>query len=114
MATSLTVQGPSVNFVFGAVKCGILLTDGLSRNLAQRSMSLIRNERVKLTATWLNTLAAATIVTGVLAPTVALVFGFSTSGTVSAGLFAGATAVWLLIGGGLHMAARHLLGRLQE
>jgi hypothetical protein len=31
-------------------------------------MPLIENERVKLTATWLNTLAAATIVTGVLAP----------------------------------------------
>jgi len=46
-------------------------------------MPLIRNERVKLTATWLNTLAAATIVTGVLAPIAAFVFGLPASGAVS-------------------------------
>jgi len=46
-------------------------------------MPLIQNERVKLTATWLNTLAAATIVTGVLAPIAAFVFGLPASGAIS-------------------------------
>ena len=38
-------------------------------------MSLIHNERTKLTAAWLNTLGAASIVAGVLAPIAAAGFG---------------------------------------
>jgi len=37
-------------------------------------MTLIHNERTKLTAVWLNTLAAATVVAGVIAPIAAVVF----------------------------------------
>ena len=47
-------------------------------------MSLVHNERIKLTATCVNTLAAATIATGVVAPMVAVVFGLPTAGAVSA------------------------------
>jgi hypothetical protein len=42
-------------------------------------MTLIHNEGTKLTASWFNTPAAATIVTGVIAP----VFGVPTSATIS-------------------------------
>ena len=38
-------------------------------------MSLIRNERTKYLATLLNTVAAATVVAGVVAPLVALSYG---------------------------------------
>jgi hypothetical protein len=38
-------------------------------------MSMIRNERLKLTANYLNTVAAAIMVTGVVAPLVALSYG---------------------------------------
>jgi hypothetical protein len=77
-------------------------------------MSVVHNERTKLTATWLNALAAATVVTGVIAPLVAVVFGVSTSGKVSPITFVLATLVWLLLGVILHMLARRILGRLRE
>jgi hypothetical protein len=38
-------------------------------------MSVIHNERVKLTATWLNTLASATATAGVLAPLASIIYG---------------------------------------
>jgi hypothetical protein len=38
-------------------------------------MSVIHNERVKLTATWLNTLTSATATVGVLAPLASIVYG---------------------------------------
>lgn len=38
-------------------------------------MSLVSNERVKLTATWLNTLASATATVGVLAPAASILYG---------------------------------------
>lgn len=77
-------------------------------------MSLIHNERTKLTATSLNTVAAATGVTGVIAPLVAVFLGLPTSGTVSAIAFALATIVWFLFALVLHLLAWYVLGRLQE
>jgi hypothetical protein len=77
-------------------------------------MPLIQNERVKLTATWLNTLAAATIVTGVLAPIAAFVFGLPASGALSVRTFLFAAVAWLLLGMILHWVARYVLGSLQE
>jgi len=77
-------------------------------------MSLIRNERVKLTATWLNTIAAATVVTGVIAPAVAFVFGFPGSGMMSSAVYSAAATAWFLLGIGLHVLARYVLGLLRE
>jgi dipeptide/tripeptide permease len=77
-------------------------------------MPLIQNERIKLTATWLNTLSAATIVTGVIAPLAAIVFGLPASGTLSMATFLFAAVAWLLWGLILHLAARYGLRRLQE
>jgi hypothetical protein len=50
-------------------------------------VSLIHNERIKLTATCLNTLAATTVATGVIAPLVAFVLGFPAVGTISGELY---------------------------
>jgi hypothetical protein len=76
-------------------------------------VSLIANERIKLTAGWLNTLSATTIATGVVAPLVALVFGFPTSATVSIAGFALVCGTWLFLGVALHFLARRVLQRLQ-
>jgi|HubBroStandDraft_4_1064222.scaffolds.fasta_scaffold726110_2 hypothetical protein len=77
-------------------------------------MPLIQNERVKLTATWLNTLAAAAIVTGVLAPIAAIIFGLPASGTLSAKSLLFVMLAWLLFGITLHWVARYVIGRLRE
>ena len=77
-------------------------------------MPLIHNERVKLTATWVNTIAAATIVAGVIAPIAAIVFGLPASGALSTASFELATLAWLFLGAILHLIARYLLGSLQE
>lgn len=52
-------------------------------------MSLIENERTKLLATALNNVGVATIITGVVAPTVATLYGAPA---------AGAGQWWVLIG----------------
>ena len=87
---------------------------GAARMVDSLSMPLIHNERVRLTATWVNTVAAATIVTGVIAPIAAIVFGLSMSGTLSKTSFLLATLAWLLLGAILHLTARYILGSLQE
>jgi hypothetical protein len=75
---------------------------------------LINNERIKLTATWLNTIAATTIATGVVAPVVAVVFRFTAGGNVSGGRFVLACAAWFRGGIALHFFARRTLRRLQQ
>ena len=77
-------------------------------------MNLIHNERIKLTAVWLNTLAAATLATGVIAPIAAIVFGLPTSATLSRVGLALAMWGWFSLGFGLHWLARYILGRLRE
>jgi dipeptide/tripeptide permease len=77
-------------------------------------MSLIHNERTKLSATWLNTLAAATVATGVIAPIAAVVFGLPTTVGISLLYFVLAALLWLILGIVLHLGARYILGRLQE
>ncbi|GEO80624.1 hypothetical protein [Pararhodospirillum oryzae] len=74
-------------------------------------MSLIQNERTKLLATALNNIGVAIIVTGVVAPAVATLYGGTLPGAghwwfvVAAG--------WLLAGIGLHILAHINLGRLK-
>lgn len=74
---------------------------------------LIRNERTKLTASWLSSIAAGVIVTGVVAPAVAVLYGVS--GATQAGNFAIAfgSLVWLSAGTALHFLARATLRRLE-
>lgn len=74
-------------------------------------MSLIENERTKLLATALNNVGVATIITGVVAPTAAVLYGATPAGkdfwwfVVAVG--------WLVAGIGLHVLAQVNLGRLK-
>ena len=81
---------------------------------ARPDMNLVLNERIKLTATWINTLAAATVATGVIAPIAAVAFGLPTTGTVSVLSFVLATLLWLLLGIARHLWARRILRSLTE
>lgn len=74
--------------------------------------NLIHNERIKLTATWLNTISGGLMGAGVFAPLAAVVLGTAPNAiplgaalVVSSGCFLG--------GIGLHMAGRKLLGQLR-
>lgn len=75
-------------------------------------MSLIHNERTKLTAAWLNTLAGAAAAGGVIAPLAAVFYGVANAPVGVRALLAG-VAIWLLVGIGLHIAARHVLRNLK-
>lgn len=74
-------------------------------------MSLVGNERTKLTANLLNTVAAAFLVTGGVAPLVAL--SYDLPGPRSGWLSLAFTAVWILVGVGIHLMARRLLKGLK-
>lgn len=76
-------------------------------------MSLIHNERTKLTATWLNTQATALIAAGTFAPAAAVVYGLSQPGVGAIYIASLMLACWVL-GWCLHLAARAFLGRLHE
>ena len=76
-------------------------------------MSLIENERLKLTATGLNTLASGSIVIGVITPTAVAIYG--TPGTQAPGWAIGLAGLgFLCIGVALHMLARLVLEGLRE
>lgn len=72
-------------------------------------MTLIHNERTKLTATWLNSIAAAAVAVGAIAPSIT-----AAAGTISPLLAAGLAMFWLFVGAGLHFSARAILGRLKD
>ena len=73
-------------------------------------MSLIRNERTKLTASWLNSISAASIAVGGFAQLAPLVSGTAVATWLVALLGCG----WIVLGFVLHWLARHVLGRLEE
>lgn len=75
-------------------------------------MSLVENERTKLTANWFNTIAAASITTGFIAPIVAFSLGVYIQ--VSAWSVVGLSAFWLVLGSAVHWFARRLLRRLER
>ena len=77
-------------------------------------MSLIHNERTKLSAPALNSIALASIAAGFITPLAAISFdvpGSAARGVMTTTLFA---LAWLVTGGVLHLAARYLLGMLRE
>lgn len=75
-------------------------------------MSLIRNERLKLTATFLNGVAVATIAAGAIAPLAALSYGIPGAAAGPTVAFVGLG--WLVGGIALHLVGRWLLRRLRE
>ncbi len=76
-------------------------------------MSLIHNERTKLTATWLNTLATALLAAGAIAPVAALLYGIA---DVRTGRLTALGVVTVCVAGGacLHWSGRAWLRRLRE
>lgn len=77
-------------------------------------MSLVSNERIKLTAGLLNTVAGFALTAGGVGPLIALSFGLSASSPLSTLALALLIAIWLSVGLAFHWAARRLLGRLRS
>lgn len=77
-------------------------------------MSLIENERTKLSASALNGVGIASIVAGFITPVAALAFGVPGAGGRGPALTLIAAAAFLATGIGLHVLARRLLGGLVE
>jgi hypothetical protein len=69
---------------------------------------MIREERRRLTAAWLNILAAGVISAGAVAPVVSTMMAH-VSGQVCWAV--GIAAFWLVCGLGLHLAGRAVLGQ---
>ncbi|WP_027170622.1 hypothetical protein [Methylobacterium sp. 10] len=75
---------------------------------------LVRTERVKLTATYLNTAAGGLFTAGVVAPTAAAVFGVTASGSHIGPLtLLLGVAIFLGCSVGLHAMARMVLKGLK-
>lgn len=70
-------------------------------------MFLVRNERVKLIATYLNGAAIACVAIGGISQAV------NGTPTLSVASIAGVT-IWIVISLALHLAAQAVLGRLRE
>jgi hypothetical protein len=71
-----------------------------------------RNERAKLTATWLNGVSIAAVAVGGIGPTVAVIIGTVAPLVIRDVLLAG--IAWLLLALSLHMAGRMILRRIEE
>ncbi len=75
-------------------------------------MSLIHNERRKITATAINGIAIATMVAGAVAPLIAWSYGVSNA--PSGRYLIVTSAIWFLAAICLHLIARAMLGGLKE
>ena len=73
-------------------------------------MNLIQNERIKLLATALNNLGVAVLVSALVAPAVAFLYGTAHAATGYWWLIGSA---WLLGGVSIHLGAQFALGRLK-
>lgn len=76
-------------------------------------MSLVHNERTKLTAAWFNTLATAVIAAGVFAPSAALLYGLAPFPADLRVLYSVVVGCFLF-GCALHLIGRTVLRRLHE
>ncbi|MDB5557832.1 MAG: hypothetical protein JWQ36_766 [Enterovirga sp.] len=73
---------------------------------------LVFNERAKYLATFINTVAAASVAAGVIAPLVA--FSYGVPGPIGGALAIVVSLAWLCCGAVLHLLVRAVLGRLRE
>lgn len=71
-------------------------------------------EQIKLTANWLNVVAAGTVLTGAVSPLIAYVLGTIPNGTVSPYIVGAGSVVSLAFGIALHFVARQSLRRLDR
>lgn len=72
-----------------------------------------RNERIKLSATFLNNLAVAVIGAGLVAPFFAVLYGLSNLTSDQMRFFGLAAPGWVLMGAGIHYIGRSVLGGLR-
>lgn len=70
----------------------------------------VRNERRKLTATYFNGIAIALFAIGGLAPAAGLLQGLTSSRTTTIALI----VICIVLSGALHLAARAVLGGIEE
>lgn len=75
-------------------------------------MTLIHNERTKLLANPLDRASTASIAAGLIAPVVSMLNGGSPLHISWLAILS--SVVWILSAFALHMAARHVLGRLRS
>jgi uncharacterized membrane protein YjjP (DUF1212 family) len=73
----------------------------------------VLNERLKLLASWFNTVSAAFLATGVVAPMITIIYGVAST-TLDPALVVASSLICMLVGVGLHLAARSALGELRE
>jgi hypothetical protein len=73
----------------------------------------VLNERLKLLANWFNTVSAALLTAGVLAPMIAFIYGVAST-TLDPALVLASSLICMLVSGALHLAARSALGAIQE
>jgi hypothetical protein len=76
-------------------------------------MSLIHNERTKLTAALFNTLATAVVAAGGFAPLAAIIYGLADVKIEKLSAL-GLASICIAGGGCLHLIGRALLGSLRE
>lgn len=74
---------------------------------------IVRNERRKLTASWISTVATALTAAGAFAPVASYVYGVGSTLTNGYAMFL-SSAVCVLISVVLHLVARLALGGLEE
>jgi hypothetical protein len=73
----------------------------------------VRNERIKLTASWLNAIATALLAAGLFAPAASQIYGFG-SNRADKTLVSISSAVCVVLSLTLHWVGRQLLGGLEE
>lgn len=76
-------------------------------------MSMIANERIKLTAGLLNTVSGFALTAGAVAPLIALSYGLTAAPIIEPLVLILIVAIWFGVGLAFHVAARRLLGRLK-
>jgi hypothetical protein len=73
----------------------------------------VHNERLKLTASWLNAVATALMAAGVFAPVASQIYGFG-SNRADKSLVLISSVLCVTLSLGLHLIGRQLLGGLEE
>jgi len=73
----------------------------------------VRNERRKLTSSWLNAIATALVAAGAFAPVASQIYGFGST-RVDQTLVLVSSTVCVGLSVGLHLVGRQVLGGLEE
>ena len=75
--------------------------------------TLVVNERIKLTAGLLNTVAGFSITAGGIGPLIAISYGLGSVPLLGPWAILTLTLIWIVVGISLHLVARFVLGRLK-